>query len=154
MPPFARPPLPFAGKQAGGVPPLGLGAPPGSLAPLAHTRGRGGAAPVSARPPVRMLPLRAPPEGALPGLRLPGRPARNAEGRGRRLGLGAPPRLAYRPRRNLGGGFARSPFVCRRGRGAKGEKGGGPPSSRGPSIAGRPCAQPGGGGGAAAPLRG
>ncbi len=42
MPPFARPPIPFAGKQAGGVPPLGLGAPPGSLAPLAHTQGRGG----------------------------------------------------------------------------------------------------------------
>src|SRR6266702_1937910 len=91
MPLFACPPIPFADKQAGGVPPLGLGAPPGSLAPLAHTRGRGSAAPVSVRPPVRMSPLRAAPEGALPGLCLPSRPARNAEGRGRRLGLGAPP---------------------------------------------------------------
>src|SRR6266702_1490624 len=110
MPPFARPPIPFAGKQAGGVPPLGLGVPPGSLAPLAHTRGRGGVAPVSVRPPIRMSPLRAPPEGALPGLRLPGRPARNAEGRGRCLGLGAPPWLAYRPCRNLGGRVCARPL--------------------------------------------
>ncbi len=42
MPPFVHPPIPFIGKQVGGVPPLGLGAPPGLLAPLAHTWGRGG----------------------------------------------------------------------------------------------------------------
>src|SRR6266702_3824280 len=126
MPPFARLPIPFAGKQAGGVPPLGLGAPPGLLAPLAHTRGRGGAAPVSTRPPVRMLPLRAPPEGALPGLRLPGRPARNAEGRGRRLGLGAPPRLAYRPGRNPGGAGLRAAPLCADGGGAQRVRGGYP----------------------------
>src|SRR6266702_3166113 len=116
MPPFACPPIPFAGKQVGGVPPLGLGAPPGSLAPLAHTWGRGCAAPVSVQPPVHMSPLRAPPKAALPGVCLPGHPARNAEGRGCHLGLGAPPRLTYHPCRNLGGGGFAAPLCADRGR--------------------------------------
>src|SRR6266702_4554766 len=121
MPPFVCPPIPFAGKQAGGVLPLGLGMPPSSLAPLAHTQGRGCAAPVSVWPPVHMSPLCAPPEGALLGLRLPSHPACNVEGRGCCLRLGAPPpQLAYHPCRNPGGRVCAWPLYVQMGVGRKG----------------------------------